>query len=327
VHEALDENNPDWPTDTETSDDALQYSGGLNGPKSTGQTTIPVIASQENRQATYEEDEALRRMMEMAGVSNKQKLDEGMMDKIKGMLVPKLMKLLGPDADNIANAVKQATGGDLTPSKENAMKVVQALGLDKAAAQGQSPQMAEGIAGNWQGKLIQALYTLGLLGSAAVTMWATGPGRGTGLGVASGLITVIGVVLLMFAETFFSSDRGMVGAMGQHGNKGFDTNKGPDSLGENDLKPWERTMKEDAEEDAEEDAKDAEDKLDESFEQMLTRMRDIAGIQEAKKPDFLDMDKDGDKEEPMTKAVDDKKEKEEEKIEESLMKEFSKFNI
>ena len=85
--------------------------------------------------------------------------------------------------------------------------------------------MAEGIAGNWQGKLIQALYTLGLLGSAAVTMWASGPGRGTGLGVASGLITVIGVVLLMFANTFFSSDSGMVGAMGRKGRQGFDTNE------------------------------------------------------------------------------------------------------
>jgi hypothetical protein len=155
IDEALAENNPDWPTDQETSDDALQYSGGLNGPKSTGQTTIPVIASQENRQATYEEDEALRRMMEMAGVQQ----------------------------DN--------------------------------------------------------------------------------------------------------------------------------------LKPWERTMKEDAEEDAEdaeEDAEDAEDKLDESFEQMLTRMRDIAGIREAKKPDFLDIDKDGDKKEPMKKAVADKEKKVDESI-------------
>jgi hypothetical protein len=155
VHEALDENNPDWPTDQETSDDALQYSGGLNGPKSTGQTTIPVIASQENRQTTYEEDEALRRMMEMAGVQQ----------------------------DN--------------------------------------------------------------------------------------------------------------------------------------LKPWERTMKEDAEEDvedAEEDADDAEEKLDESFEEMLSRMRDIAGIQEAKKPDFLDIDKDGDKKEPMKKAVADKEKKVDESI-------------
>jgi hypothetical protein len=45
-------NNPDWPTDTETlaADPNLRtYSGGLNGPKSTGQTTVPVVASQERR--------------------------------------------------------------------------------------------------------------------------------------------------------------------------------------------------------------------------------------------------------------------------------------
>jgi murein L,D-transpeptidase YcbB/YkuD len=47
--QAVDENSPDYPTNTETSDDAFQYSGGLNGPKSTGQTTVPVIASQERR--------------------------------------------------------------------------------------------------------------------------------------------------------------------------------------------------------------------------------------------------------------------------------------
>jgi hypothetical protein len=38
--EELDENSPDWPTNTETSDNALQYSGGLNGPKSTKQGTL-----------------------------------------------------------------------------------------------------------------------------------------------------------------------------------------------------------------------------------------------------------------------------------------------
>jgi len=162
IDEALAENNPDWPTDQETSDDALQYSGGLNGPKSTGQTTIPVIASQENRQATYEEDEALSRMMEMAGVQQ----------------------------DN--------------------------------------------------------------------------------------------------------------------------------------LKPWERTMKEDAEEDKLDEAEkcsacdcdpcECDESVTESFEQMLTRMRDIAGIREAKKPDFLDIDKDGDKKEPMKKAVADKEKKVEESI-------------
>jgi hypothetical protein len=53
--EELDENSPDWPTNTETSDNALQYSGGLNGPKSTGQTTVPVIASQQDRLHTMEE--------------------------------------------------------------------------------------------------------------------------------------------------------------------------------------------------------------------------------------------------------------------------------
>jgi hypothetical protein len=167
--------------------------------------------------------------------------------------------------------------------------------------------MAEGIAGNWQGKLIQALYTLGLLGSAAVTMWATGPGRGTGLGVASGLITVIGVVLLMFAETFFSSDRGMVGAMGQHGNKGVETNKGPDSLGENDLKPWERTMKEEAVE-----------------EGVVDKVKDVVkkGIDALKGPDD---DKLLSKLEKETGGK--RPEKKDEKMQESLMKEFANFRI
>jgi hypothetical protein len=57
--EELDENSPDWPTNTETSDNALQYSGGLNGPKSTGQTTVPVIASQLRRQVSMEESAKL----------------------------------------------------------------------------------------------------------------------------------------------------------------------------------------------------------------------------------------------------------------------------
>jgi hypothetical protein len=44
------QNEPDYPSNQEESDDALQYSGGLNGPKSTGQSTVPVLASQEERQ-------------------------------------------------------------------------------------------------------------------------------------------------------------------------------------------------------------------------------------------------------------------------------------
>jgi hypothetical protein len=33
----------------------MQYSGGLNGPKSTGQSTTPVLASQLRRQVSMEE--------------------------------------------------------------------------------------------------------------------------------------------------------------------------------------------------------------------------------------------------------------------------------
>jgi hypothetical protein len=77
------ENAPDYPTNTETSEDALQYAGGLNKPKSTGQTTVPVIASQEERQESYAdvEEDAIRRMMEMAGIKKKdveeEKTEEG----------------------------------------------------------------------------------------------------------------------------------------------------------------------------------------------------------------------------------------------------------
>jgi hypothetical protein len=59
-------NNPDWPTDTETlaaEPNLRTYSGGLNGPKSTGQTTIPVVASQLRRQVSMEESAELERSL------------------------------------------------------------------------------------------------------------------------------------------------------------------------------------------------------------------------------------------------------------------------
>ena len=57
-------NNPDWPTNTEKLDaepNLRTYSGGLNGPKSTGQSTVPVLASQLRRQASMEESVKLER--------------------------------------------------------------------------------------------------------------------------------------------------------------------------------------------------------------------------------------------------------------------------
>jgi hypothetical protein len=76
----VDENAPDYPTNTQTSNDALQYAGGLNKPKSdiagNGQSTVPVVATRPQN-----EEDALRRMMEMAGVKKKEvdeeKTEEG----------------------------------------------------------------------------------------------------------------------------------------------------------------------------------------------------------------------------------------------------------
>jgi hypothetical protein len=82
--EVVDENQPDWPTDTEQAQDNFGYSGGLNKPKSTGQTTTPIIhTNDEERQHSYaaEEEDAIQRMMEMAGVKKKEvdeeKTEEG----------------------------------------------------------------------------------------------------------------------------------------------------------------------------------------------------------------------------------------------------------
>ena len=150
-------------------------------------------------------------------------LDEGMMDTLKS-LVPKAMKLLGSDtAAQIAQQVKQATGGDFTPSKENAIKVAKALGFEEMLKNkvGQEPQVqlaeAWGLAGNWQGKLIQLLYSV-IPAAGIAGMAGAGPG-----GILGWWLGAVGIVLLMFADTFFSTDTGMVGAMGRDGRKGFDT--------------------------------------------------------------------------------------------------------
>jgi hypothetical protein len=72
VQEAVDENAPDWPTNTEQADNNFGYAGGLNKPKAdvagTGQTTVP------NTNVHTQEEDALRRMMEQAGIKIKNDL-------------------------------------------------------------------------------------------------------------------------------------------------------------------------------------------------------------------------------------------------------------
>ena len=104
VHEAVDENSPDWPTNTETSPDALQYSGGLNKPKTDvagdGQTTIP------NSAVHTQDEDALRRMMEMAGLAEAAKPDFLDLDKDKNTKEP--MKDAAADADEEEDTVKES---------------------------------------------------------------------------------------------------------------------------------------------------------------------------------------------------------------------------
>ena len=77
VGEELDENSPDWPTNTETSDDALQYSGGVNGPKSTGQA----VGAPFNRQAARQgagvlENSEVDDIKNLAGIQETKKVEE-----------------------------------------------------------------------------------------------------------------------------------------------------------------------------------------------------------------------------------------------------------
>ena len=168
VQEAVDENSPDWPTNTEKADNNFGYSGGLNKPKAdvagNGQSTVPVVATR-----PHNEDDDMRRMMEMAGI-------------------------------------KQA---ELEPWKET-MKEEE--------------------------------------------------------------------------EDFFHN---------------------PNVPADKQLPAPPKEVELD----------EAEEEVEEDFLESIQRMRAIAGIKEAKKPDFLDMDKDGDKEEPMSKAIKDKEEK---KVDESI---------
>ena len=65
---------------------------------------------------------------------------------------------------------------------------------------------------------------------------------------------------------------------------------------------------------------EADCKCSESVEESLARFRSLAGLKEAAKPDYVDLDKDGDKEESMKKAAADKKDAEDKKVEESIFR-------
>lgn len=161
-------------------------------------------------------------LVESAEQDKPLQLDEGLTSALKPLAM-KFAKMIGADAmQDIAAQVKQATGGDLSINKDNAIKVAQALGLDKKPAA--PADVAEGIAGNWQGKLTQLIYGSGVLGAlgGAAAMWGT---------VGGSFSLVVGTILLMAVAAVFGDAPGQVGAMGKFGNQGTSTQRGMDDRG------------------------------------------------------------------------------------------------
>jgi len=168
--------------------------------------------------------ELLRKYIDI--VNESQQLDEGLIDSILRPLATKFVKMIGGDQmADIAKQVQQATGGDLSLTTANSVKVAKALGFDentiKAQTQEYAGNVTEGIAGNWQGKLIQLAYTATV--GAGLFAGMTGAG-GPWIGK---LLALIGGVLLLGVTAFYGSQKGQVGAMGKYGNQGLDTSRGP----------------------------------------------------------------------------------------------------
>ena len=108
----VDENKPDWPTNTETSGDALQYSGGLNKPKAMTNPNAdrvfnPLAAADMDDKtlnlgpgAKTNEAEDLGRLREMAGIKEAAKPDYIDIDKDGDEKEP--MKKAAKDKEKVA---------------------------------------------------------------------------------------------------------------------------------------------------------------------------------------------------------------------------------
>jgi hypothetical protein len=96
------ENKPNWPTDTEYSDDAMQYSGGLNKPKASGMATIPVTDVQTDGEDKFG---MIDRLREMAGITQQRLMpwertmkEEAVSEAIPGQVAPALDAQIDPRA-------------------------------------------------------------------------------------------------------------------------------------------------------------------------------------------------------------------------------------
>ena len=129
VQEAVDENAPDWPTNTEQADSNFGYSGGLNKPKAdvagNGQSTVPVVATRPHN------DDDLQRIREMAGI------------KIKNNLGPTSPDIARMSKDEVNAALRSGMNSkvDLGPTSPDIARMSKDE-VDAALRSGMSPDIS-----------------------------------------------------------------------------------------------------------------------------------------------------------------------------------------
>ena len=184
------------------------------------------------------ESEIMRKYSNIvAEAEQPEQLDEGLVDTLKSSFSKVIQKLLSPeDLQQIASIAQQATGGDLTPTKENAMKLVQALGITQQDVQqaiqpkggqpvaGVQPVSEKMVLAPLSGSEIKSRILTGLSGIGSTigggAMAIAGAGSiGTGIGM---VLMVIGMVLLGVLTNDIKADANY--------RKNWKPSTGPDDL-------------------------------------------------------------------------------------------------
>jgi hypothetical protein len=109
-----------------------------------------------------------------------------------------ILQALSPEEEQQLADIVQKAGND-------PKRAMQALGIPQALQQAQQGQVEEGIAPTLGGKIVQALYTAGLIGTTVGAYAAGSPALG-----------LIAAPLLMAAGTIYGSAPGQVGSKFDH---------------------------------------------------------------------------------------------------------------
>ena len=118
-------------------------------------------------------------------LNESQQLNEGMIMDVAKKAVGFVMNKFAPELKQLAPIVQKATGGDMSPTKENAAKVMNALGITKddvaelvkkAQSKDKSePELSEGLAGTVAKILLKILWAVLVAGGGAALFGLAGP--------------------------------------------------------------------------------------------------------------------------------------------------------